>query len=99
MRFVEPTYDSDGDCHHSDFMKAVDFDEFEPMCIEYVVAAAPLPLPELVRGASYADQWGKNLDSTKSAKEAILVFSPNVLNSPSRAKTEYHGAYDYDEDD
>ena len=56
--YIDETYTDDGDGIPSTFMNEVGLSEYEPHCIEAFPSksAKPVPLSELVAGASYADQ-------------------------------------------
>lgn len=78
----------------SDFMREVDFEEYEPMAIEAIYGNAA-PLVELLQGTSYGEQWLSQLVTNHDADSAICVFSPNVIRVPDSASMKYHGAFEY----
>ena len=93
-RYLEPTYTEDGDEVKSDFMREVDFEEYEPMAIEAIYGAT-VPVGELLQGASYCDQWLSQLVANNDADSAVCVFSPNVIRVPDSASMRYHGSLEY----
>jgi len=93
--FVDQTYTEDGDPVPSPFMNEVELSVYEPMCIETVHSAHPVPLAELLRGVSFADQWLSQVDASLIAESAICVFSPNAVAHPERSSLEYVGAFGY----
>ncbi len=76
-RFLAETYTDDGDGIPSPFMREVGLSEYEPMCIEAIHSERPLPLPELLAGASWSDHWLPRLVVSQPADAAICVFEPN----------------------
>jgi hypothetical protein len=93
--FVDQTYTDDGDEVTSPFMLEIGLSSYEPMSIETRHSARPVPLVELLRGASYGDQWLSQLDSSLVAESAICVFSPNEVAHPERSSLEYVGSWSY----
>jgi Immunity protein 22 len=93
--FVDQTYTEDGEAIRSSFMTEVVLSEYEPMCIETVHSARPLPLAELLQGASFLEQWGSQIDGARVAESAVCVFSPNAVAHPERSSLEYVGAFAY----
>jgi hypothetical protein len=93
--FVEETYTEDGDGVPSVFMQEVGLTEYEPGCIECVHRPAPVPLHELLAGASYSDQWLPQLPAGRLADAAICVFAPNRVGQPEGCSLEYVGAFEY----
>jgi hypothetical protein len=53
--FVDETYDEDGEGTPSPFMAEVGLTDHEPACIEAIHRDRPVPLADLLAGASYAD--------------------------------------------
>ena len=94
--FIDPTYTEDGDMMPSAFMKEVQLEEFEPAGIEAIWEPRPLPLSQLLRESSWADQWLPQVDRSLSASEAICVFEPNRLRQPTRTSLKYCGTCRYD---
>jgi hypothetical protein len=95
--FVEETYTADGDGVSSAFAREVGLSGYEPGCIECVhrPAPAPAPLPELLAGASYSDQWLSRLPPDRRADAAVCVFAPNRVGRPEGCSLEYVGAFEY----
>lgn len=93
--FVEQTYTPDGDGVPSAFMREVGLSGYEPGCIECTHVPKPIPLPELLRGASYSDQWLTGVDGSRVADAAICVFAPNEVPHPLDSSLEYLGAFGY----
>lgn len=79
-------------------MEEVCLDDYEPGCIEAIPAntGAPEPLRELLKGASYADQWLPRLEGSRRADAAICVFSPNTVENPQKCSLEYVGSFEYE---
>jgi hypothetical protein len=82
--YIDETSTEDGDGVPSAFMREVGLSEYEPGCIEAIPSESgrPIPLAELLAGASYADQWLPCLDASRRADAAICVFAPNRLARP-----------------
>jgi hypothetical protein len=78
-------------------MREVGLSGYEPGCIEAIRSESgqPIPLAELLAGASYADQWLPCLDSSRRADAAIGVFAPNRLARPEACSLEDIGAFQY----
>jgi Immunity protein 22 len=93
--FIDPTYTEDGDLVLSPFMRETGLREFEPGCIERVHSPVPLPVRELLRGTSYADQWLHRLDASLLADSAVCAFGPNVLEHPQGRSMQYVGGFPY----
>jgi hypothetical protein len=93
--FIEETYTDDGDGVPSALMREVELSDYEPGCIEAFHSETPVRLAELLRGASYADQWLGKLDGSRLADAAICVFAPNCLRHPGRCSLEYLGGFAY----
>ena len=93
--FVDQTYTDDGEQVTSPFMLEIGISSYEPMCIETRHSPRPVPLLELLRGASYGEQWLAQLDGSRAAESAICVFSPNEVAHPERSSLEYLGARSY----
>jgi hypothetical protein len=93
--FVDQTYTDDGEQVTSPFMLEIGISSYEPMCIETRHSPRPVPLLELLRGASYGEQWLAQLDGSRAAESAICVFSPNEVAHPERSSLEYLGAWGY----
>jgi hypothetical protein len=93
--FVEQTYTDDGFGIPSVFEREVAQSWYEPGCIECTHRTTPIPVPELLAGASYADQWLPALKISEVADAAICVFSPNVVDHPEDSSLRYLGAFGY----
>jgi hypothetical protein len=101
--FVDPIYTEDGDMVPSQFMLETGLSQYEPGWIERFHSTTPLPLHELLRGMSYADQWLDRVDASLAAESAICVFSQadiylgriNALNHPQRTSIQCVGALPY----
>jgi hypothetical protein len=93
--FVEETYTEDGDGVPSAFMREVGLSGYEPGCIECVHRPAPVPLAELLAGASYSDQWLPQIPGGWLADAAICVFAPNHMSQPADSSLEHVGAFGY----
>lgn len=98
--FVDERYTEDGDGIPSEFMREVELSEYEPGCIEAINSESgqPVPLSELLAGASYWNQWLQKIDGSRLADAAICVFAPNQLARPECCSLEYVGAFPYDPD-
>src|SRR5688572_24517996 len=79
--YTDETYDDDGNGLPSPFMAEVGLDEYEPNCIEAYPSASgrPVPLAELLAGASYWEQWLPPVAGTSLADAAIFLFLPTLL--------------------
>jgi hypothetical protein len=97
LEYIDPDYDDDGDVVLSPFMEEVGLAEYEPGCIEAIPSdtGQPVPLTELLAGASYSEQWLPALDCTRQADAAICVFAPNRVVHPTGCTMEYIGAFEY----
>jgi hypothetical protein len=95
--YIDETYTEDGDGVPSAFMREVGLSEYEPGCIEAVPSASglPVPLSELLAGASYSGQWLPHLDGSRAADAAVCVFAPNRVERPEGCSLEYLGAFRY----
>ena len=93
--FVDAAYAADGDAVPSAFMREVGLSGYEPGCIECIRHTRPIPLAELLAGASYAGQWLPYFDESRTADAAVCVFPPNQLRQPERCSLEYVGAFRY----
>jgi hypothetical protein len=96
--YIDEMYDEDEDESPSAFMEEVGLSEYEPGCIEAIPSETgrPVPLAELLAGASYSDQWLHCLDGSRLADAAICVFAPNQVERPADCSMEYLGAYEYE---
>jgi hypothetical protein len=97
-KYIDETYTDDGDGVPSVFMQEVELEEYEPGSIEAVHSESgrPVPLSELLDGASYSDQWLPRLDGSRLADAAICVFSPNEVERPQGCTLEYLGVFEYE---
>jgi hypothetical protein len=95
--YIDETYTEDGDGIPSAFMEEVGLSEYEPGCIEAVPSdsGSPVPLADLLAGASYADQWLPLLDGSRLADAAVCLYPPNVADRPADCSLEYLGAFPY----
>jgi hypothetical protein len=95
--YIDETYTDDGDGLPSEFIDEVALDEYEPHCIEAIVSStgAPLPLSELLIGASFHEQWLPQVDGSRTADAAICVYPPNIVDDPEGCSLEYVGAFNY----
>ncbi|MFI6984272.1 hypothetical protein ACIBSV_37570 [Embleya sp. NPDC050154] len=98
--YVDAGRSEDGDAEPSVFMGEAGIAELEPMCVEAVHARDDghlgLVVPEvLLRGASYADQWLPQVESTEPADAAICVFAPNMVTNPHGTALHYLGRFTY----
>jgi hypothetical protein len=95
--YIDQTYTEDGDGIPSVFMREVGLSEYEPGCIEAITSesGSPMPLSDLLAGASYSDQWLPLLDGSRLADAAICVFAPNCAEHPESCSLEYLGAFTY----
>jgi hypothetical protein len=82
--YLDESYTEEGDGIPSAFMREVGLSEYEPNCIESLLSATgtPIPLSELLAGASYSDQWLPHLDGSRRADAAVCVFAPNRVGHP-----------------
>ncbi|WP_282700544.1 hypothetical protein [Streptomyces sp. CC219B] len=97
---VDAGWSENGDAEPSVFMREAGIVELEPMCVEAVHAAddghlAPVAPEVLLRGASYADQWLPQVESTEPADAAICVFAPHVVTNPHGTALHYLGRFTY----
>src|SRR5688572_5214507 len=85
--FIDPQYVEDEygevDSIPSPFMQEVDLTSYEPMCIEAIHSDETRPLPELLEGVSYGDQWVPQVPQSEVADAAICVYDPNIVGRPS----------------
>lgn len=93
--FVEETYTEDGDGVPSAFMREVGLSGYEPGCLECIHRPGSIPLPELLAGASYSEQWLPRLPAGQVADTAICVFAPNQVAKPEGCSLKYVGAFEY----
>lgn len=95
--YTDKSYDDDGNGLPSAFITEVGLDEYEPNCIEAYPSPTgrPVPLAELLAGASFADQWLPAVDGARLADAAVCVFPPNVVGNPAGCALEYLGAFEY----
>lgn len=96
--YVDPTWSEDGDEEPSAFVTEAGITDFTPMCVEVVHARdmghpGPTAPAELLRDASYADQWLPQVSSTEPADAAICVFSPNDVTTPHGTSLHYLGRF------
>jgi Immunity protein 22 len=93
--YIDKTYTEDGDGIPSEFMREVGLSQYEPGCIEAILSESgtPVPLAELLAGASYSEQWLPHLDGTRRADAAICVLAPNRIEHPAGGSLEYLGAF------
>jgi hypothetical protein len=96
-KYIDETYDEDGDSVPSAFMVETGLDEYEPGCIEAICSESgrPVPLTELLEGASYSEQWLAAVDRARRADAAICVFPPNRVERPADCTLEYVGSFEY----
>ena len=96
-QFIDQNYTDDGDGIDSEFMTEIGFREYEPSCIEAILSESgePVPLRQLLQGASYCEQWLMEIDGTLLADAAICVFSPNEIEQPHDCSMEYVGEFHY----
>ncbi|GAA1258655.1 hypothetical protein GCM10009665_56020 [Kitasatospora nipponensis] len=97
---VDERWSQNGDAEPSVFMAEVGMAELEPMCVEAMHARdegnlVPVAPRVLLRGASYADQWLPQVESTEPADAAICVFAPNVVTDPHGSSLHYLGRFTY----
>jgi hypothetical protein len=93
--YIDQTYTKDGDREPSAFMREVRLSGYEPGCIEAIHSEEVAPLSELLNGASFSDQWLRNLDGSRRADAAICVFTPNLVEHPQGCSLVYCGAFQY----
>jgi hypothetical protein len=95
--YIDPEYDDDGSRVPSPFMAEVGLGGYEPGCIEAIPSASgrPVPMAELLAGASYAEQWLPAVDGARRADAAVCVFEPNRVERPAGCTLEYLGAFAY----
>jgi hypothetical protein len=81
----------------SPFMvEVVQLCSFEPTCLEVVWEPRACPLTDLLREASFAQQWLPHVDPSLSASEAICVFEPKEPERPDGTSLHYCGRYGFD---
>jgi Immunity protein 22 len=93
--YVLETYTEDGDGIPSAFARETQQAAYEPASVECYWSERTVPLAQLMRGASYGDQW---LASTPNAmaNAVICVFEPfNVLRAPEASSLTYLGAFPF----
>jgi hypothetical protein len=93
--FINPTYKEDGEQVPSAFMREVQFLRCDPDFIEAFHREGPVPLPELLAGTSWADQWLSQLGGGRLADAAVCVFGLNRMGRPEDSSLEYCGAFGY----
>ena len=93
--FVDPTYTADGDMVPSRFIEEVGLHGYEPATIEVTHAGAAVPVRQLLRDASWAEEWLLDIDPERWADSAVCVFPPNVIAGPHGSSLEYCGALIY----
>ena len=95
--YIDPEYSDDGDEIPSAFMEEVGLEEYEPGSIEAIPSPSgrPVPLAELLAGASYSDQWLPAVAGNCRADAAVCVFAPNEVTRPTGSTLEYVGAFEY----
>ena len=93
--FIEQRYSEDGDGIPSAFMREISLRGYEPGCIEAIYSAQAVPLPALLAGASYSDQWLSSVSDQDIADAAICVYEPNVVERPVNSSLIYIGAFSY----
>ena len=87
----------------SQFMRETGLAQYEPGWVERAHSSTPVPLHELLRDMSCADQWLHRVDASLVADSAICVFSQgdvylgriNELDHPQRTSMQYVGAFPY----
>ena len=94
-RFVEPSHNGDGELVPSPFMLETGCEGYEPACVEAGTSAAPVPLSQLLRGASYSEQRLASVPDATPADAVLCVYAPNVLSRPERSSMTFHGAIEY----
>ncbi|MEU1519170.1 immunity 22 family protein [Streptomyces sp. NPDC005811] len=98
--YVDEMWSEDGDAESSVFMREAGIAELEPMCVEAIHAQddghlVPVVPEVLLRGASYADQWLPQVESTELADAAICVFAPHAVANPHGTSLHYLGRFAY----
>lgn len=93
--YIDPNYDEDGDFFESSFMKEVQLEEYEPMCIEKVFIEDSIPAKDLLEGASYFEQWLKKVETDELINSAVIIYEPNRLVSPEKSIMKYLGEFEY----
>jgi hypothetical protein len=94
--FIDPEYDENGDSVPSKFIQEVGLTDFEPGCIEAIISDRGIvQVKDLLRYASYSDQWLDLLPVNSQADSAICVFSPNAVSRPQDSSLTYLGEYRY----
>ncbi|MDI6104721.1 immunity 22 family protein [Actinoplanes sp. NEAU-A12] len=93
--FIEPTYTAEGDAVPSRFIEEIGLHEYEPFTIETTHAGEAMPVRQLLRDASWAEEWLINLDPELWADSGVCVFPPNVIAAPRDSSLEYCGAFTY----
>ncbi|CAB3960317.1 MULTISPECIES: immunity 22 family protein [Burkholderia] len=94
--FIDERYTEDGDGIPSAFMTEVGLRGYEPGCIEAIHRGDPVPVQQLLRGASWESAWVHAVPADLVADSAIGVYSPNVVTTPENASLDYVGAYEFD---
>ncbi|MEV6522913.1 immunity 22 family protein [Longispora sp. NPDC051575] len=96
--YLDERWSPDGDAEPSTFMAQAGIVELTPECVEAVHIddlghPGPVAPAELLREASYADQWLADLDTAELADAAICVYPPNVVTNPGGTPLRYVGAF------
>lgn len=91
--YIDKAYTNDGEGIDSPFITETGLEDYEPMCIESVASETgqPMPLTELLEGASWLYKWLGQFDREHLADAAICVFPPNTMEHPEGCSLEYLG--------
>jgi hypothetical protein len=68
---------------------------YEPMCIEAHRSESIQGLRQLLKGASYGEQWLSQIDVNETADSAISVFPPNTVSHPNNSSLKYIGGFTF----
>jgi len=94
--FIDARYTEDGDSIPSAFMTEIALRDYEPGCIEAIHSDEPVPVSQLLNGASWGSAWVHAVPADLVADSAICVYSPNIATTPGNASVRYVGTYEFD---
>ncbi|VWC81574.1 hypothetical protein BLA50215_01279 [Burkholderia lata] len=94
--FIDARCTEDGDGIPSAFMTEIGLRDYEPGCIEAIHSGEPVPVPQLLSGASGESAWVHAIPAGLIADSAICVYSPNIVATPGNASVDYVGTYEFD---
>ena len=77
------------------FMREVGLRNYEPGAIETVRRDQPVPVADLLAGASSSDDWLRDPDESLLVDTAVCVFTPNRVANPAACSLLYLGLFEY----